>query len=462
MDAVAALVCRARAAQRAFGESGQRRLDLACLAAARTVMEPARNRRLSEMAVADTDLGVVADKIDKNRRKTLGLLRDIRGQISSGVVAEYPARGLIEIARPVGVIAAITPSTNPVATPINNIINALKGGNAVVLAPSPKGAAVCEALVGEVRGDLARLDFPPDLVQMLPRPPSRDATAALLAAADLAVATGSQANVREAHIRKTPAIGVGVGNAPVIIDETADAAAAARLICRSKTFDNATSCSSENSAVIVAEIYDRAIAALAAEGGVMLSAAQKAALQKNLWDDGKLNRDLIARDFAVLAAAAGLPPEQAGKFLMVCEDGVGPDFPFSGEKMSVVLTVYRAADFDDAAGICGEILRHQGCGHSVGIHTKDEKRPLRLGLTLPAGRVIVNQAHCFATGGAFDNGLPFSLSMGCGAWGGNNIGGNLTFRHFLNTALVARPIPADIPAEADIFADYFAALPAES
>jgi sulfoacetaldehyde dehydrogenase len=308
---------------------------------------------------------------------------------------------------------------------------------------------------------LARLDFSPDLAQMLPRPPRRDATFALLQAVDFVVATGSQANVRAAHTCGTPAVGVGVGNAPVIIDETADLRAAARLICRSKTFDNATSCSSENSVVIAAAVYDSAVAALAAEGGVMLAPAQKAALQKNLWSaEGKLNRDLIARDFSALAAAAGLPQKQAGKFLLVAEDGVGAEFPFSGEKMSLALAVYRAADFDEAARICGDILRYQGCGHSVGIHTQTTERPLQLGLSLPVCRVIVNQAHCFATGGGFDNGLPFSLSMGCGAWGGNNISGNLTFRHFLNTTVVARPISGSEPAEDDIFADYFSALAA--
>ncbi len=204
----------------------------------------------------DTGLGNVADKVAKNRRKTMGLLRDLRGAKSVGVIDEDAGSGIIEIARPVGVVAAITPSTNPAATPANNIINALKGRNAIIVAPSPHGASTLALLLQYVHAELERVGAPRDLVQALPAPVSREHTFELMRQADLVVATGSQTNVRAAYASGTPAIGVGAGNVAVIVDDTADVAEAARKIAVSKTFDNATSCSSENSVIAVERIAD--------------------------------------------------------------------------------------------------------------------------------------------------------------------------------------------------------------
>jgi sulfoacetaldehyde dehydrogenase len=457
-QSVAALVARARAAQRLYDKWTQEGVDEVVTACGWAIMEPGRNRLLAELAVADTGLGSVEDKVAKNHRKTLGLLRDLKGARSVGVIAEDPARGVIEIARAVGVVAAITPSTNPAATPANKIINALKGRNAIILAPSPKGYKTGARLVEFVHDALARVGAPRDLVQMLPAPVSKEATLELMRQADLVAATGSQANIRAAYSSGTPAVGVGMGNVAVIVDETADLADAAAKIARSKTFDHATSCSSENSAILLAAVYDGALAALAAAGGVMLDAREKAALQRTMWPDGRLSPDVTAQSARSVAALAGLerPAAGAAKFLMVEESGFGAAHPFSGEKLSPVLAVYRARDFAHACEIVAAIYAYQGAGHSVGIHTRDDARALHLGLTLPVSRVIVNQAHCIATGGSFDNGLDFSLSMGCGTWGRNGFSGNLTYRHFLNVTRVARPIPERVPGEDDIFGAYFA------
>lgn len=454
--AVAALVARARAAQVAFAAGTQEDIDRACLAVGWALLAPENNRRLAEQAVRETELGNVEDKVRKNTRKTLGLLRDIRGQKTRGIINEDRARGLVEIARPVGVVAALTPSTNPLATPVNKTINALKGGNAIILAPPPKGAGVGAALLECMRAALAKVGAPEDLTQML-LPPSKEATAELMRRVDMVVATGSQRNVRGAYASGTPAIGVGVGNVACIIDETADVADAADKIRRSKTFDNATSCSSENHLILVDAIYARAMRALQDAGGLLLSADEKRRLQDALWQDGALNRALIARDMPVFAARAGLGDAAAGAaFLLAEETGVGEAHPFSGEKLSLVSSVYRVADFAAAKELARALLAHQGGGHSVGIHTASDARPLELGLELPVCRVIVNQAHCFATGGSFDNALPFSLSMGCGTWGGNSISENMNFRHFINTTRVVRAIAPDEPSVDDIFADYHA------
>jgi sulfoacetaldehyde dehydrogenase len=457
-EVVAALVARARAAQQLYDGWSQEAVDEVVTACGWAVMEPGRNRLLAELAVADTGLGSVEDKFAKNYRKTLGLLRDLKGAKSVGVIAEDTAKGVIEIARPVGVVAAITPSTNPAATPANKIINALKGRNAVILAPSPKGYKTGAKLVEFVHAALARVGAPRDLVQMLPAPVSKEATLELMRQADLVAATGSQANIRAAYSSGTPAVGVGMGNVATIVDESADLADAAAKIARSKTFDYATSCSSENSAILLDAVYDGAVAALTAAGGVMLAAQEKAALQRAMWPDGKLSPDLTAQPAARIAALAGLTRTAVGaaRFLMVEETGFGPAHPFSGEKLSPVLAVYRARDFAHACDIVASIYAYQGAGHSVGIHTRDDAQALHLGLNLPVSRVIVNQAHCIATGGSFDNGLEFSLSMGCGTWGRNGFSVNMTYRHFLNITRIARPIPEHVPGEEEIFGAYFA------
>ena len=286
-------------------------------------MRAETNRRLCELAVSETGIGNAVDKQRKNVRKTLGLLRDIRGQKTVGVVREDAARGLIEIARPVGVVAALTPSTNPLATPVNKTVNALKGGNAVVLAPPPSAAKTGAALLELIHAEFNKIGVPPDLVQML-LPPSKAATAELLRQADLAVVTGSQRNVRSAYASGTPAIGVGVGNVAVIIDETAKLKDAAAKISASKIFDNATSCSSENHLIIVEEIYDAMCKALCDVGGVLLNDKDKKSLQETLWQDGALNRDMLARDMPVFAERAGIGGvAQGAKFIMVEEAGCG-------------------------------------------------------------------------------------------------------------------------------------------
>ena len=456
---VGALVARARAAQAAFDVATQEEVDEVVTAVGWAIVDPEHNRALAELSVRDTGLGNVADKIAKNRRKTMGLLRDLAGARSVGVISESPESGLVEIARAVGVVGAVTPSTNPVATPANNIINALKGRNAIIVAPSPKGASTLSLLLAYVHAELDRIGVPRDLVQTLPAPVTREATNELMRQVDLVVATGSQTNVRAAYSSGTPAIGVGVGNVAVIVDETADLADAADKIARSKMFDNATSCSSENSVIAVTAIAEPLLAALTAVGGALLEQAEASQLERAMFVDGRPGSSFVAQDAPAIALRAGLAREtllDAG-FLIVEETGVGPEHPFSGEKLSPVLTFYRAPDFAAAAALAERLLRYQGAGHSVGLHTRDEQRAVELGVTLPVCRVIVNQAHCFATGGSFDNALPFSLSMGCGTWGRNSISDNLNYRHFINIARVVRPLPAERvrePTEEELFGPY--------
>ncbi|WP_109312479.1 aldehyde dehydrogenase family protein [Ruegeria sp. AU67] len=452
------IVAHARKAQAAYEAKGSQALyDKAALAAGWAIMEPARNQALAELAVETTGLGNVPDKITKNHRKTLGLLRDIAEAKTYGVISDDPETGITEIARAIGVVGAVVPSTNPAATPANNIINALKGGNAIVVAPSPKGVASCEMLLSFIHTEFDKLGLDRNLVQMIPAPGSKAKTQRLMETSDRVICTGSQNNVHRAQSCGTPAVAVGAGNVIVIVDETADLSAAAAKITASKCFDNATSCSSENAVVVVDAVYDDFVAAMAAEGGALVPASDAAGIIARLWPDGHLNRSAIAQDAGKMLDALGMADKapDGTKFLAVETDGIGPDHPLSGEKLSRVLALYRASDYAAAKATAARVLAHQGAGHSVGIHTSDDARAVELGRELPTCRVIVNQAHTFATGGSFNNGMPFSLSMGCGSWGGNSIDTNLHWRHFVQTTKIVREIAPREPALEDVFGAYW-------
>ena len=453
---VEAIVASARAAQLRFEANGsQARYDRAAQAAAWAIMEPSRNTHLAELAVQTTGLGNVPDKITKNHRKTLGLMRDISTAKTYGIISDNAETGITEIARPIGVIGAVVPSTNPAATPANNIINALKCGNAIVLSPSPKGVPACEVLIGYIHAEFDKIGEDRDLVQMVQGKGSKEKTQRLLEISDLIVVTGSQNNVKRAYTSGTPALAVGAGNVTVIVDETCNLDAAAEKITASKTFDNATSCSSENSMVVVEAIYDDFMIALAKAGGARVT--DEAAIIAKLWPDGHLNRSVIAQDADKMLQALGMENDvpQNTKFLAVETKGIGPDHPLSGEKLSRVAALYRARDFDDALKVTKEIMAYQGAGHSVGLYSNNPDRALQVGMKIPTCRVIVNQAHTFATGGSFTNGMPFSLSMGCGSWGGNSIDDNVHWKHFMQTTKIIREIPPREPKVEDIFSDYW-------
>ena len=466
MTPVEAIVERGRAAQNIYEKYTQAQVNFVVEAVAWAILEPKRNQELAELAVQDTGLGDVADKFKKNFRKTLGLVRDLSQAKTVGVISEDLTTGLTEYGRPVGVVAAITPSTNPGATPINKILNALKCRNAIVIAPSPKGQTTCARLLEFVHQQLDQVKAPRDLVQMLPAPITKDSTNELMRLADLVVATGSQSNIRAAYTCGTPAFGVGAGNVVVIIDEYADLTSAANKILQSKTFDNATSCSSENGVVICEQVYANAIEALEATGGLMLDVADKNRLQDVMFSNGKLTSTLTAQTPAVIAERAKLqnPKAKYAKFFMVEEQGFGPSAPFSGEKLSPVLAVWKSPNFELAKDLITNIYAYQGAGHSVGLHTAKsgevmEARAAMLAQHLPVARIIINQAHAAAAGGSFENSLPFSLSMGCGTWGKNNFSGNMNYRHYLNITSVVRPIAENVPEVEDLLKDYFSQFP---
>jgi len=433
----------------------QEQIDEMVTAIAWALYKPENARAMAELAVEDTGIGNVEDKVIKNTRKTFGTLRDLLRVKTVGKIDEH--NGMARYAKPVGVVAAITPSTNPAATPVNKSMMALKGGNAIIVAPSPAGWVTTSATVELMRDALAKIDAPKNLVQILPAPVTRSMTTLLMQRSDLIVATGSQNNVRNAYSSGTPALGVGAGNVAVIIDSTADLDDAAAKIVASKTFDNSTSCSSENSLIILDDVYDASIDALIGAGAYRCSPDEIDQIETELWQDGKLNRKLIASDADVFAGRLGFSEQaQSCKLFLAEQSEFDASSPFADEKLSLVLTVYRARDFDHAEQLVDNIMNVQGRGHSCGIHTGNPDHAKRLAEDMDVVRVLVNQAHTFGNGGSFNNALNFTLSMGCGTWGGNSISENLNYRHFINITHLVTETDEDKPSEDELFGSYLA------
>lgn len=453
--AVGSLVDRARTAADAIAHHTQEQVDELVTAVAWSVYQPDNARMLAQVAVDEGGFGTYDDKVTKIRKRVLGGLADMLGVATVGVVEEDPARGLVKIAKPVGVVAALIPTTGPDATPPLKAMFALKGRNAIIVAAHPRTQGTSEATVGLMRGACESVGAPADLVQIVPSP-SIARTQELMRRCDLVVATGGAAMVRAAYSSGTPAYGVGVGNAVHVVDETADLEDAAAAIAQAKTFDLATSCLADNAVVVEASVAGRLLELLSANGGHHCTADEKARLQRAMWPDGGHipAADVIAKPARHIAALAGIDVADDRTFLVVDEDGVGPDHPFSGEKLSVVLALYTyRGGIDAAVDLVNAITGYQGLGHTCGIHTTRDANVDVLAHRTRTGRVLVNQNLNEGAGSA-RNGLPFTLSLSCGTWGGNITTENINARHFVNLTWVSRPVTPRPADERDLFAAY--------
>lgn len=451
------VVARGRAAMAAIADWDQDQVDALVTAVGWAIVRPDHAESLARLAVDEGGFGTFDAKLVKIHRRVSGLIADMRGMRTVGVVEEDPSRGLVKIAKPVGVVAALIPTTGPDATPPMKALMALKGRNAIVVAPHPRTYLTSGLAVDLMRAGCEQAGAPADLIQSMPSP-SLPRTQELMRQADLVVATGGAAMVRAAYSSGTPAYGVGVGNSVHVVDETADLSDAVEMIVAAKTFDLATSCLADNALVVHADVYAAVLAALRSRGGHLCSAGEKESLRHAMWPDGGHLPTLavIARPATEIARLAGLRVAPETTFLMVEEDGAGPGHPFSGEKLSVVLAVYRYdGDITGAVDRVNQITAYQGLGHTCGIHTRDDSHVEALALGTRTARVLVNQ-NLNEAAGSPRNGLPFTLSLSCGTWGGNITTENVNARHFVNLTWVSRPIEAHPVSEEELFGEHWA------
>lgn len=449
---VGSLIERARKAQEVAEGFDQERVDHLITAVVWNIVKEDNADAISKLAVEETELGNYESKYAKLMTKLKGALRDMKGEASIGVIERDEEKGLIKIAKPVGVVGAIIPVTNPEATPVLKAIMAIKTRNAIVMSPHPKAKKTNKFIVDIIRSVLKKYDAPEDLVLTIEEP-TLELTQELMRQCDLILATGGSALVKAAYSSGTPAYGVGVGNAVVVVDETADLKDAADKIMRSKTFDFATSCSTENSLVVHESVYDELIKELVDVGGYLLSEDEKAQLQNKMWVDGVLSRNIVAQPANKIADYAGLTIPEKTTFFIVEEENVGKEYPFSGEKLSVITTVFKYQEFQEAIDKVNEITEYMGKGHSCGIHSTDDERILEYALKTKTSRLMVRQPQCLANSGAWTNGMPMTLSLGCGTWGGNISSDNITWKKLINTTWVSYPTAFNQPTDQELFGE---------
>jgi sulfoacetaldehyde dehydrogenase len=448
------LLQRGRCAMQAIAGYDQARIDKLCQAVAWATANEATATRLAHMGVDESGLGDREGRPNK-RFKIMGILRDVLRQKSMGVIEEIPEKGIVKYAKPAGVIASIVPVTNAALTEPGNGLYALKCKDAIIFSPHPASKKTTFETVRIMRACMKKQGAPEDIFQCVERP-SIPLAQELMSICDLTIATGGPAMVRAAYSSGKPAYGVGAGNATMVIDETANIEEAARNTRLSKTSDYGSGCSADGNLVVEASIYDRFLEQLQKEGGYLVSESERKLLQTAMWDDeGHRTAGTIARPAKEVAERAGFRVPDGTKFLIVEEDRIGKEFPFSSEKLSTVLAIFRYSGFDNALRMVEQIYDVGGKGHSCGIYSFNDDHIDRLALVAPVSRIMVRQAQSKANAGAYNNGMPMTSSMGCGIWGGNITNENISLKHYMQVTWVSRPIPEDKPSEAELFGEFY-------
>ena len=447
-----ALLTRAKTAMLAVDAYDQAAVDRLCRAIAWAGGNESTATKLARMSVDESGMG---SPEPKRRAKVLGILRDALRQKSIGVIEEIPDQGIVKYAKPAGVIASLIPVTSPYVTPIGIAIYAIKCKDAVIFSPHPGSRKTTNETVRVMRAALRKAGAPEDLLQCVERP-SIPLANELMRLCDLTIATGGPAMVKAAYSSGKPAYGVGAGNATMVIDDTADVVEAARNTRISKTNDHGSGCSADGNVLVDAGIYDAFVKQLQAEGGYLVTGAEKAALDAAYWDaDGHRTPETIARAASVVAERAGFTIPDDKTFLIVEEQHIGKQHRFSTEKLGTVLAVFKYDGFDQALDQVRQIFETGGKGHSCGIYSYNDDHIHRLALVAPVSRMMVRQVQSASNAGTFANGMPMTSSMGCGVWGGNITNENISLKHYMNVTWVSRPIAEDRPSEQELFGEFY-------
>ena len=410
--------------------------------------------RIAEAAHKETGLGVYEDKVAKAKGKARVIWNNLKGKKSRGIIAEDEEANLVLVAKPMGVVAAVCPVTNPIVTPMCNAMFALKAGNAIIFAPHPKAEVATRDLTRAYREILKRHNAPEDLVQMVTNG-SVETTQALMKASDVVVATGGGAMVKAAYSSGKPSYGVGAGNVPVIIDRDADLSDAVGKIVAGASFDNGIICSHEQFVLTPKERYDETVEAFVATGKVWFTADvdQVQKMRDVVFPGGHLNKDVVGKSARAIGAKAGIDIPEEIRVILVPADGAGTNDVLAKEKLCPVVAIMAYGTFDEAIAHAKANLLVEGAGHSAAVHSNDEEHIRRMGLELPVSRLVVNQASALTAGGSLTNGFAPTTTLGCGSWGGNSISENLDYKHLMNVSRIGKVITDKrVPTDAEIWA----------
>ena len=454
-EEIRGLVERSRVAQKEIENYTQEQVDELIRAMVWSVARPGVAEEIAQFTLDETQLGNYEGKFLKIQRKTRATLMDIIDDKSVGILEEDPERAIVKIAKPMGVIGALAPSTNPEATPVIKAIHAVKGRNSIIVAPHPRAKLTNKKICDLMRNALETYGAPADLVIGI-ETPTLELTNELMNQCDRVLATGGGAMVNAAYSSGTPALGVGVGNAVITVDETADLEDASDKIKMSKTLDLAASCSADNSVILVNKIYDEMMSKFQEKGGYLVSEEEKEKLKNTLWDEeGHLNTAIVAQPADKIAEMADISIPEGTEFYIVPETGWGPDHPFSGEKLSVVMALYKADNIDHAIELTNNIQSYQGQGHSCGIYSNSDENIMKLANVTKTSRVMVNQPQAASNSGNLWNGMRQTFSLGCGSWGGNGTNNNISWRDLINETWVSKPLTEtkELSSDEELFGD---------
>lgn len=448
------MVAASRIAQQEFATYPQETVDKAVRTVGKAVYDNAE--LLAHMAVDETKMGNYADKIAKCVNKSKSVWWRMKDKKSRGIIKRIPELGLVEVAKPIGVIGCVAPTTNPVINVMQNAMCALKCGNSMIVSPHPRAKHSSVKTVEVINEALAALGMPKNLIQVITEP-SMELSAGLMSAVDLCICTGGPGLVKAAYSSGKPAIGVGQGNVQVLVDRDADLDQVAAMVIKGRTFDNGVLCTCEQNVICPEDKKEEMIAALKKHGAYYIGNSDDAAKLRDTAfpNGGPVSKEYPGASVKKIAQLSGIQgiPEDA-KVIVSCTRGYGKDEPLAKEKLFPVLAFFTYDKWEDAIHIAKTNLEMEGIGHSVVIHSNTPEHIEAVAEAIPVSRFAVNQVGGTNLGGAMDNGLNPTTTLGCGTWGNNSISENFTYYHLMNLTRVSYRVPdMYIPTDEEIWAE---------
>ena len=445
------LVSKAQVAQKQYELFSQEKVDAIVRDIGKFVYDNAEP--LARMAVDETEMGSFEDKILKNKSKARVIWNNLKDKKSRGVIDEDSDSNLVFVAKPMGVVAAVTPVTNPIVTPMCNGMFALKTGNAVIFAAHPKAQKCAEYLTEEFMKIVKSHDGPDDLIQVVTEG-SVEKTQELMQCADVVVATGGGAMVKSAYSSGKPSFGVGAGNVPVIIDRNINLQEAVEKIVDGASFDHGIICSHEQFVIAPEENFDETIELFTNTGKVWFTDDQTKIqkLRDVVFQEGHLNKDVVGKSASEVGKLAGIEIPDSSRLILLPADGSGTEDVLAKEKLCPVIAIVSYSTFEEAIKMAKSNLLVEGAGHSAALHSDNDQNIQMAGLELPISRLVVNQPSSTTAGGSLTNGFAPTTTLGCGSWGGNSISENLDYKHLMNVSRIGKIIPdKKVPTDEEIW-----------
>ncbi len=429
------MIEKSRKAQLEFEKFTQEQIDKCVKIIAKVVFDNAEE--FARMAVAETRMGNYEDKLKKKLGKSRIIWHSLKNKKSVGILEHDEKTKITLVAKPVGIVGAVTPCTNPVVTPMCNAMFALKGGNSIIIAPHPRAKKCGKYFVDLCNEKLSAVKVPENLIQIIEEP-TIELTNELMRKVDVVVATGGMGIVKAAYSSGKPSFGVGVGNVQVIMDRDIDIKDTVSKIIAGRAFDNGIICSAEQTVMVPDEKFDEIVNEFKNNGCHFISGKEeKQRLRDALFINGVPNKDVIGQAVSKIAEIAKIDIPSGTKVIVVETDGIGKEDVFCKEKMCPVIALIRYRDFAEAVRYAQANLDFEGKGHSVSVHSGNKENIEYAALNVKVSRILINQICATSNGGSFFNGLAATTTLGCGSWGNNSISENFDYKHLLNISRIA-------------------------